>query len=186
MSEAREQPKSRQTDVRLYAATLTARQLGSLATGENSLFHLMILANVDEIHFERFHTATLSDPSRWQEGHIFGPDAELRWRRRGEQYRVTLRTESPGATLAWPHPPTSLLVSAEWTEQQLRLWGEHRPENVQDGAPFWLETQVPRLLYYPLSGAPVAVALAARLYTPLDGTSRFVRFLDLVPWSPAS
>lgn len=177
-----------ETLIYLQAASLSAVQLGALITSGSSLFHLMMLVNVDDIRFTHFDGEALADPSDWQDGNVFGKTVELRWRRRNGQYRVCICTESADARnmFAWPLAPENLVLKAEESEQIVRLWGEHYADNAQGEESYWWESAISRPIQYPIEGIPAFVALQTRLYVPLDGSPGLTRFLDLVPWSPAS
>jgi hypothetical protein len=147
-------------------------------------FRYMMLASSEDRLFERFNLTQAQDLGVWPIGQVFGLTSELRWRPKRGQFAVCFVTE--GATLP---PELSERLSEEAVESDdsflVRLWGEHTEDDVDAaGRPFWVEAQIPRLLAYPLAGAPpAAVALRVQRYLRADGTVAFIRLVDLEGWS---
>lgn len=115
--------------------------------------------------------AAAGEPEAAGSGHLFGRDAELRWRRlRNGHYRVVCIDDS-GRALDGSRPPARLHLLGEG---QLALWG--RPSGAE-----WYEMRVPRrIVEYPADLAGRRVCVRTRRYRldPGDGPDEPSRYLE--------
>lgn len=171
------------TFVTLHTAfgRLAALDLTTLQSALASHFALMILVNADEQMFRPFDLTEAADTGRWRDGRAFGPSIELRWRHKGDGYAVCLATEDdvPSGSLSRKEEG-----QFQRTSLDIRLWGEYDAAYAaQTHADVWIEGQIPRLLDYPIGGAPLQVALRVMQYWRSNGNLAFVRFAEIVDWN---
>ncbi|MCC7446700.1 MAG: hypothetical protein IT324_04750 [Anaerolineae bacterium] len=96
-------------------------------------------------------------PVRWLIGRAFGPALEIRWHVEGDQFEATALTESGAGPDDWQpsqwntlldpttHPRDVLLVGVN----TLALPPDHIHHNAQPDGGLWIDTRIPRPLYYP-------------------------------------
>lgn len=165
----------------LYATAgqVDSTALNTMVTQYDDHFSYMILSNSEEYHLRAFGLAEAQQVQQWTAGHLFGPALELRWRRKTGQFSVCLLSEAITLPADLPQRQT---VVVERQELLLRLWGEHTDNDLdKEGKPFWWEAQIPRLLYYPVTGQPRTVGLRVAAYRH-GGQLVFTRYLALEAW----
>ncbi len=109
------------------------------------------------------------------QGRIFAPAAELRWRRMGDLMRVVYLGAAPAPAGLVPHP--AALEGLTPARRTLLLWGVRT-----DQEPEWLEQQVPHRFTYPLSTAARSrsrVGLVVEDWCDAAGIPRFSRYHHL-------
>ena len=172
--------------VQAAADMLDASTLQGLIRELANRFDYMMLASTEERVFDRFDPSRAADVARWPVGQLFGSNGELRWRPKRDRFAACLITEEEALpNVASTLKEREILEAGEREELKIRLWGEHTEDDVDDeGRPFWMEAQLPRLLTYPISGTPPPVAaLRAVRYLREDGTVAFARLVTLEGWN---
>ncbi len=127
------------------------------------------------------------DFNEWERGRIFCEIFELRWEKLDGAFQIVYvgaPKELPGFTLS----DELDLGDKRVEERSYMLWGNRVP-NIQmetvgaeerEGQPAFLEFQMPRLLYYPVSDQAQRVRLRVREYVdPGNGARCYYRFLGL-------
>lgn len=113
------------------------------------------------------------------QGRIFSPEGELRWRRLSAQVRVVyLGNVSPPVGLIDCSSKTKGLVSKE---SEVILWGK-RTKLEGKWINEWLEQQVPHRFVYPVSGKDTdhgRVVLVVENWLDSAGLARFSRYKSL-------
>lgn len=124
----------------------------------------------------RFTPALLGQMKDTEQGRIFSPAGELRWRVIGESLRVVYLGEEPG--------PESLsdcsgeLNGLSPQSRTLLLWGERT--NADDE---WLEQQVPHRFAFPIEKKAFSRGRAAVVvedWLDAGGLPRFSRYRELI------
>lgn len=114
------------------------------------------------------------------QGRIFSPGGELRWRRMANAFRAVYLGEPPAP--ADLEDRSEVLEGLEAEARELILWGRA----TEDGR-HWIEQQVPHRFAYPTSGEPYTrVALEVEHWLDADGRSRFARYKRLKTLSGGS
>ena len=98
-------------------------------------------------------------PVRWLTGRAFGPALEIRWRLDGEQFEVTALTESDAGPKGWAESPWNPLLDPATRPRDVLLVGvnslalppDHVLYNAQPQGGLWVDTHIPKPLYYPAS-----------------------------------
>jgi hypothetical protein len=97
-------------------------------------------------------------PVRWLVGKAFGPSLEIRWRLEGDQFETIALTESGAGPTGWkesawnplldpaPRPRNVLLAGVN----SIALPSDHVLYNAQPQGGLWVDSRIPRPLYYPL------------------------------------
>jgi hypothetical protein len=125
---------------------------------------------------DRFTPALLEEMGNTEQGRIFSPAGELRWREIGQTFRVVYLGEAPG--------PESLTdCSAELNglapgTRELLLWGERT--NTEDE---WLEQRVPHRFAFPIEKKEFSRGRAAVVvedWVDAAGLPRFSRYRELI------
>ncbi len=137
----------------------------------------IIVQRDDETFFKRFHVdemATYDLPGLYS-GRIFSEDTEIRWRRNGNEFIVTVISESDKIILG--NKFFSLKDIEDISEYKTKynsyfLWGEYLQDNK------WYEGRIPRILAYPIDVTPRYVQLKDVEYQK-DGLTQFIRFVKL-------
>ena len=96
-------------------------------------------------------------PVRWLTGRAFGPALEIRWRSEGDQFEVTALTESDAGPKGWTDSQWNALLDPAARPRDVLLVGvnstalalEHVLYNSQPQGGLWVDTRIPRPLYYP-------------------------------------
>lgn len=127
-------------------------------------FSYMILMQGGDIWFTDFDNAT--NWAVWEQGVVFGPDCELRWRRRrgGTFHLVSLCQNLPSGFM-------EVGEAGSIGKSQFYLWGERVFDDQDKPIDAWLEGRIPQIITgkrgYPLpaSGAkpPLRIALEVEL-----------------------
>jgi hypothetical protein len=139
----------------------------------------LVLRKVDDAVFVslgRGEAAALLE--KWPEGQAFHAEADLRWRKEGQQYAVLLLTEAdtPPDGVAWcDRKSFECLESAHGDRRGLMLWGT-RPDP-RSGPRAYREARIPRLLTYPV-GTDLPPRVEYVLYR--ERTSQAVHWIRLV------
>jgi hypothetical protein len=163
----------------VYQATLAEEALAGLLQERFPKGAFALVRRVDGIDFVRLdpgqEEALLRD---WPEGQVFGPEADLRWRRADEGCAVLLLTEDET-------PPRGLEVlregrfvaaaPAEGRGSGFLLWGTRQKENGE-----WWEARIPRPLRYPVRTSDRPLRLVYLLYRDPEGMAvRWVRLMEV-------
>jgi hypothetical protein len=96
-------------------------------------------------------------PVRWLAGRAFGPALEIRWRMEGDQFEATALAESSIGPTGWQDSPWNRLLDPATRPRDVLLAGvnstalpaDHILYNAQPQGGLWVETSIPRPLYYP-------------------------------------
>jgi hypothetical protein len=146
----------------LYAGDLTADELDALATALRPQAPHTIVERVDTFNFPGSDEPL--QPTRWDEGRIFGPGLELHWARRDGGFRAVLTREDGGDGTGLPQ--TESLADYERREYTYYLWGE---DDVRIGQ---------RLTYGSIPGKGRAQLVVAEFYDQAGELRhwRYVRF----------
>lgn len=111
----------------------------------------------------------------WDEGRVFSPHAEVRWRRMGASFSLLLLTEDEGTLPSgWQILAGPWMATRHEPSEGVLLWG-----NRQDGWPHWIEVRIPRPLVYPVSKTTGRVRVGWVDYRDQQGTPRFVRLTEV-------
>jgi hypothetical protein len=112
----------------------------------------------------------------WDEGRIFSDELEIRWRKKDEDAYDVLALAEKDIQLTGFEP-----IGGEWQVEEypvektgIYLWGKGKGKSQPE---FWVETRIPRRLYYP-SDRPV-VRLGARCYRTEEGTTQLIRLMEV-------
>lgn len=128
-----------------------------------------------EARLQQFTSPDGSFLSRTDQGRIFSPEGELRWRRLSDEMRTVYLGDSPPGGLPDCSAELDGLAPAI---RQLLLWGV-RTETDNE----WLEQQVPHRFVYPVESARFArgrVALKVEDWKDSARISRFSRYHSIV------
>lgn len=111
----------------------------------------------------------------WDEGRVFSAELEVRWRKEGEDaYDVLVLAERDVRLAGFESIGGEWLVEEYPVEKTgIFLWGKGKGDPKPE---YWVETRVPRRLYYP-SDRPV-VRLGARCYRQ-EGSTQFIRLVEV-------
>lgn len=109
----------------LWLATLSADQLAQLLTPPRTAAPFAILERLTALDFPAPDEAI--DVTAWQRGSVFGATYELRWERRGADFRAWLLGEAalPGFETVWPNVAGPLAERPG--DGQCYLWGPDDP-----------------------------------------------------------
>ncbi len=135
----------------------------------------VILSKVTDVQFVALaQLALAAEISAYDEGRVFAPIAELRWRRTATgRFATLLLTEDQGRL-----PSTWQRLGTCWqahsAEKPITLWGTR-----QEGWPHWTEVRLPRPLSYPVAKTAGNVCLAWIAYRDAQDTTRFIRFKEV-------
>jgi hypothetical protein len=96
-------------------------------------------------------------PVRWLTGRAFGPALEIRWRLEGDQFETTALSESAAGPTDWQDSAWNRLLDPAARPRDVLLAGvnsialppDHTLYNAQPQGGLWVETHIPRPLYYP-------------------------------------
>ncbi len=96
-------------------------------------------------------------PVRWLTGRAFGPALEVRWRLEGDVFETTALTESDVGPANWQESKWNALLDPVTQPRDVLLVGinstalppDHALYNAQPDGGLWIDTRVPRPLYYP-------------------------------------
>ncbi len=96
-------------------------------------------------------------PVRWLVGRAFGPALEIRWRLEGDQFEATALTESGAGPEDWQPSPWNTQLDPTTHPRDVLLVGvntialppDHIHYNAQPQGGLWIDTRIPRPLYYP-------------------------------------
>ncbi len=96
-------------------------------------------------------------PVRWLVGRAFGPALEIRWRLDGDQFEATALTESAAGPTGWQDSKWNAVLDPASRARDVLLAGvnstalppDHILYNAQPQGGLWIETRIPRPLYYP-------------------------------------
>lgn len=171
--------------LKIYSRRISITSLSELIEeiiGKGISFNYLIVDPIiverdNETFFKRFHAdeiATYNLPGLYS-GRIFSEDTEIRWRRNGNEFIVTIISESDKIILG--NEFISLKDIEDISEYKTKynsyfLWGEYLQDNK------WYEGRIPRILAYPIDGTPRYVKLKAVEYQK-DGLTQFIRFVKL-------
>ncbi|MCP4351107.1 MAG: hypothetical protein GY795_37050 [Desulfobacterales bacterium] len=110
-----------------------------------------------------------------EQGRIFSPDGELKWRRTGTRMRVVyLGNKTLPEKL---EDCSSELDGLEREESDIILWGVRTDTENE-----WIEQQVPHRFSYHVSGKNISrgrIAIVVEKWTDLSGLPRFSRYHTL-------
>ena len=118
---------------------------------------------------------------RTDQGRIFFPDGELRWRRTGEQNRVVYLGNVPMFSSLADYSAEMEGLEAE--TEQLLLWGIRTDTENE-----WVEQHVPHRFAYPISTSEFSrgrVALTVEKWIDRSGLPRFSRYCSIEEIDPA-
>ena len=104
------------------------------------------------------------DPA-WTDGRAFGEELEVRWEQAGDGFDLLALAETPLALPAGWEPvpaddPALPCPDAADAGGQVLLWGTHAGRlqrghlQVKGSEDAWIETRIPRILRYPVTGSP--------------------------------
>jgi hypothetical protein len=100
-------------------------------------------------------------PVRWLTGRAFGPTLEIRWRHDGaaDLFSATGLTETATGPEGWQNSPWNAVLDGTTRPRDVLLAGinttalpgDHVLFNVQPQGGVWIDSRIPRPLYYPAS-----------------------------------
>lgn len=137
---------------------------------------LLMAFSPAEAVLDRFDPELLDRMGPTDQGRVFGPSGELRWRDLYGTFRVVYLGEGPG--------PQGLedfsgeLAGVSPVTRTLFLWGERTDTENE-----WLEQQVPHRFRYPIEGTEYSrgrAALEVEDWVDAAGLPQFSRYRDLV------
>ena len=128
----------------------------------------------------------------WDEGCVFSPDREVRWRKVGaEVYTVLVLSEEQlnlgegFQPLGGPWHAVHHLVD----QAGLYLWGEHQRDKYTvahwrgvENCPYWVETRIPQRLFHPAPAAGAGqsrVRVGHHVYLTAGDVPQFVRLAEV-------
>jgi hypothetical protein len=96
-------------------------------------------------------------PVRWLVGRAFGPVLEIRWSLENDQFEAVALTESEAGPTDWQASPWNPLLDPATRNRNVLLAGinstalptDHVLHNAQPQGGLWVDTGIPRPLYYP-------------------------------------
>lgn len=135
----------------------------------------VILSKVTDVQFVALAQVDLAaEISAYDEGRVFAPIAELRWRWTSNGHCATLLlTEDPSRVPdAWQRLGSSW--QAHSAEKPIALWGAR-----QEGWSYWVEVRLPRPLVYPVAKTTGDVCISWIAYRDTQDTTRFIRFKEV-------
>jgi len=125
----------------------------------------------------------------WEEGRVFSPQLEVRWRRvREDSYDALILSERDIAEEGFHKIGESWqAVKGDLDRRGFYLWGTHRPRQKEDWRghlehPYWLEVRIPRPLHYPIEAAGAGESfprVGYHLYLDSFGVVRFIRLAEV-------
>jgi len=167
-------------------APATQQEISELLREHPGAPALRIQEKIDAVEFEKADGSWQKELPNglWQQGRMFGPQAEIRWcAADGNGFDILLLSE------------TKLCLPKEiWLEQeaeisqdyQLFLWGERSPDS-KPFSDYWIETRIPQKLRYPIDEEiwrlhqyPF-IAITARDFI-INGIIQFTRLIELTPY----
>ncbi len=135
---------------------------------------MMLLAPTHEPRFD-FYSYDEELLQASEQGRIFNPEGEFKWRRVGDCLRTVYLGYTPPVMDLIDHSEKLNDLSTEYEE--LVLWGERRDLENE-----WIAQQVPHRFRYPVSGMDFPrgrVALVVEHWTDSSGIRRFSRYYSL-------
>lgn len=160
----------------LYAADLEPDEFLSLVERHSWPDGAILMAfTVREARLSSFvYDASLL--AETEEGRVFSPDGELKWRRIDQKFRVVYLGAHPGP--AGLEDCSLELQGLTSDQRQYFLWGVRTDTQNE-----WLEQQVPQRFSYPISTGQFGrgrVALVVEEWNDAAGIPRFCRFHSLI------
>lgn len=154
---------------RLCSGDLSPQDFARLAQGHAWPKGSILMAfSPAEVRLQRFTDPDEKFMSQTDQGRIFSPEGELRWRRMDDAMRTVYLGDSPPGGLP---DCSSELDGLAPTIRQLLLWGV-RTETGNE----WLEQQVPHRFAYPVESAGFPRGRVALKVEDWKDTARIPRF----------
>src|SRR5260221_6218919 len=100
-------------------------------------------------------------PVPWLTGRAFGPKLEIRWNMDENRFEAAALSESGNLPNGWQDSPWNSLLDQETRQRDVLLVGVNSIELPQDHTLYrakpegglWIETRIPKPLYYPVDDA---------------------------------
>ncbi|RME02806.1 MAG: hypothetical protein D6805_08810 [Planctomycetota bacterium] len=150
----------------------------------------MVLTSPSELCFDFFQKERISDDHSW--GRVFCPSGEWRWRKLPDGvFRTVFLGEEDWSLLDADH--SSHLVGLTTQQKAHILWGERNSLTSSEGesagkqdlslAGAWLESILPRPIFYPLETPAKRVKLVLEAWCNQAHEVQFLRYHSLVGYS---
>ena len=130
----------------------------------------------------------------WEEGRVFSPTMEVRWRKVEEDaYDVLILSEQDISEEGFqPIGEHWRAVRKELDKSGFYLWGTHRPRQEEtwrghSERPYWLEVRIPKPLHYPIQAAGAEESfprVGYYLYLDASDVVRFIRLAEVKDEEP--
>jgi hypothetical protein len=130
---------------------------------------------VAQARFEFYSGGNTRDLLGFEQGRIFSPEGELKWRKIDSWFRTVYLGEGGFLELA---DESSMLLDLTSRGNEVLLWGERT-----DLEPEWLEHHVPHIFKYPFSGGSIRggrLAMIIQEWLDSAGRVQYLRYVDLI------
>ena len=137
---------------------------------EQTDFTCQILYNWDKVEISRFQEST--DFAKWEQGFVFGKEAQIRWRRRNGGFHLVLISDTTIAE-GWDEARTIQPEPVTGPLPGLLLWGEKLTGPEYAGQLAWFDARIPHILEYPIANPDPAkkrVAIGLKRYSLQEST----------------